>query len=972
MNSFLIVGIGASAGGLQALQAFFQATAPDSDIAYVVILHLSPDHDSQLAQVLQHSTTMPVSQVTEKIRIETNHVYVVPPDKHLEMKDGYLTATTNANLAERRAPVDIFFRSLAESHNERSVGVVLSGTGANGSMGLKRIKECGGAVFVQNPREAEFNEMPRSAIATDLVDEVLSVLDIPSKIIAYRNSVGTVQIPEEPKERHEDDQQALRVVLTELRLRTGHDFSNYKRPTLLRRIERRIHVRGLLDLPAYASFLIQHPEETHSLLKDLLISVTNFFRDKKPFEELEATLLPQIMEGKNGEDHLRIWVAGCATGEEAYSIAMICADLTMGRTDAPKVQIFATDIDEAAIAAAREGFYSLNDAADVSQERLNRYFTKEGEGYRVRRELRENILFANHNFLKDSPFSRIDLVSCRNVLIYLNRPAQERVFETFHFALKPNCFLLLGSSESVDGATDLFNIYNREQHIWKSRQGVSRSIIVPETLPRIEAPRLPAEVIQPRPQKRISFGELHQQVVELYAPPSLIVNEEYDIVHISEHAGRYLNFVGGEPTQNLLKVVHEDLRAELRGALYQAAQRHTPVSALNLKTLTDNYTQTLNIHVRPVPEHETGVVRGLLLVIFEPVAGQTEEVSYVVASDEPAKHLEEEVRRLKTQLRNSNEQHEFASEELKAGNEELQAMNEELRSATEELETSKEELQSINEELNTVNQELKVKVEEVSMTSNNLRNIINSTDIGTIILDRAFRVVLFTPAARNIFNLILADHTRPLSDITNRLVKDNLVTSAERVLQSLHGMEQEMETLDGHTFLTRLTPYRTHEDSIQGVVISFVNITESKKAETALRAAEEWRRFILESATDYAIFTMDLQRQINSWNIGAQKMFAYDEADILDKKGDILFIPEDREKGDPDKEAQLALSESRAENERWNLRKDGSRFWGSGLVQPLRDENDILIGFVKIMRDLTEKRLAEKRCALMKQGKLIL
>ena len=490
MDSFLIAGIGASAGGVQALQAFFEATPADSGIAYVVILHLSPNHDSHLAEVLRYSTKMPVTQVIEKTSIEANHVYVIPPDKHLDMEDGHLIVSSNIDIAERRAPVDIFFRSLAESHKASAVGIILSGTGANGSMGLKRIKERGGAVYSQNPREAEFNEMPRNAIATNLVDEVLNVADIPGRIISYRDSLGTVRIPEEPKDREDNDQQALRAILSGLRVRTGHDFNNYKRSTLLRRIERRVNVRNLPNLSKYASFVHEHPDEVYALLKDLLISVTNFFRDKKAFEELEKNILPEILKRKHSEDGLRIWVAGCATGEEAYTIAMICADLVQDITERPKIQIFATDIDEAAISVAREGLYTINDAADVPPERLNRYFVKEHEGYRVRRELRETILFANHNFLKDSPFSRIDLVSCRNVLIYLNRQAQERVFETFHFALKAGGFLLLGTSENVEGASDLFKLISREQHIWRSHQVAARKIVIPEPCREFNCPKL--------------------------------------------------------------------------------------------------------------------------------------------------------------------------------------------------------------------------------------------------------------------------------------------------------------------------------------------------------------------------------------------------------------------------------------------------------------------------------------------------
>lgn len=846
MSPFLTIGLGASAGGIKALKDFFEATPPDAGMAYVVILHLSPSHDSQLAQVLQSVTEMPVAQVVEKTRIEADHVYVIPPDKHLTMVDGCVLVSANTQIEERRAPVDIFFRSLAESHGPMAVGVVLSGTGANGSMGLKRVKEQGGAVFVQNPREAEFTDMPRAAIATDLVDDVLNAAEIPAKIIAYRDGLQTVHIPEEPASRDEEIQHALREVLTQLRLRTGHDFANYKRPTLLRRIERRINVHALPDLPAYAAFLLKHPEETHALLKDLLISVTNFFRDSTAFEKLETDVLPKLLEGKGAGDELRIWVAACATGEEAYSIAMQCADLTMGRIDAPKVQILATDIDDAAITTARDGLYTLNDAADVSPERLARHFTREGDSYRIRRELRDTILFASHNFLKDPPFSRIDLVACRNVLIYLNHAAQQRVMETFHFALKPGGFLMLGLSESVDGAIDLFSPFRREQHIWQSRQVVAKSFVVPDPVPRAELHPAPqTKAPSARAAARISFGELHQRMLEQYAPPSLVVNEDLDIVHQTSGAVRYLQLSGGEPTQAVLKIIRDELRADLRTALYQAARQGIAVTAPGLKLYGDGDSETINIHVRPVLE-PGDVARGFILVIFEKVTDGEAAVPVAISHGESAsQHLEAEVARLRAQLRSSAEQHEFSEEELKAGNEELQALNEELRSASEELETSKEELQSINEELATVNQELKVKVEEAGMMSNNLRNIINSTDVGTIILDRSFRVTLFSPAARGIFNLIPSDHSRPLSDITHKLADHSLLADAEGVLQTLHSVERELDTTDGRSLLMRISPYRTDEDHIQGVVLTFLEITERRRQEKNLA-------FLAEVNADFA------------------------------------------------------------------------------------------------------------------------
>jgi len=853
-SDFLVVGIGASAGGVQALQAFFRAVPKNSGIAYVVILHLSPDHDSKLTEVLQVVSPIPVTRVNEVTVVEPDHVYVVPPNQHLSMEEGKIVPSPNVQPEDRQAPVDIFFRTLANSHGPRAVCVVLSGTGANGSMGLKRVKELGGATFVQNPREAEFNEMPRNAIATDLVDEVLSVVDIPAKIIAYKERLGKVRIPVEADKRPEDQQQALREIFTQLRLRTGHDFSNYKRPTLLRRIERRINIRNLPDLPAYAAFIQQYPDEVVALLKDVLISVTNFFRDRKAFDAIAQDVLPQVLAGKTSEDQVRIWVAGCATGEEAYSFAMLCAEQTLSVMDAPKIQIFATDIDEAAITHGREGYYTINDAADVSPERLRRFFTREGEGYRIRREIREMILFANHNFIKDPPFSHLDIVSCRNVLIYLNRGAQERVMETFHFSLNSGGFLFLGSSESADSVVDLYSIFSREYHIFQSRKKLVRSFPVPESVPtfRIEPPRLSANNggQEGRSLERMTFGDLHQRLLEEYAPPSVIVNEEYDIVHLSERAGRYMQISGGELSQNLLKLVRQELRLELRSALYQATQRQAAVEARALKVNIGDRTETINIHVRPVLR-EGDIAHGFVLVLFERTADEVGEQEVVLSSDEPvARQLEEELIRLKAQLRASIEQHEFHAEELKASNEELQAMNEELRSAAEELETSKEELQSINEELRTVNQELKVKIEETSLTSNNLQNLINSASIGTIFLDRSFRIALFTPAIREIFNLIPGDHGRPLSDITHRLDYDHLLRDAEVVLDRLSTIEREVHTTDGRVFMMRVLPYRTAEDHINGVVVTFIDMTTRKQAEIDLRASEEKYRTLLSTIDD--------------------------------------------------------------------------------------------------------------------------
>ncbi|MGI4739801.1 MAG: CheR family methyltransferase [Janthinobacterium lividum] len=859
-QSFLIVGLGASAGGIQALRTFFQHVPEDSPVAYVVILHLSPDHDSQLMEVLQEVSRLPVMQVVEKVAIAPGHIYVVSPSQHLIMEEDFIVPTPTLHVEERRAPVDIFFRTLADTHGARAVCVVLSGTGANGSMGLKRVKERGGVAYVQNPREAEYNEMPRNAIATELVDEVLPVAEIPGRVLAYLSGLDMLKIPVQAV-RPEEQQQALREIFAHLRLRTGHDFSNYKQATLLRRIERRISVRGLPDLPTYAAFLLQHSEESHALLKDLLISVTNFFRDTKPFQALEQEILPAIFQAKNPDSTVRIWVVGCATGEEAYSVAMLVAERTMGQLDAPKVQIFATDIDEAAIATAREGLYTLNDAADVSPARLLRFFTKEGDSYRVQRELREMVLFANHNFLKDPPFSRLDLVSCRNVLIYLNATAQQQVMETFHFALKPAGFLLLGSSESMDGASNLYATVSRENHFYQAREVASPRYPLPESVPAL--PPKPADFLaateaEGRPASRFSLGELHQKLLEQYAPPSLVVNAEYDILHMSEKVGGFLELSGGEPTKNLLKLIRPELRLELRAALHQAAHLQTAIEARNVPWNQNGKRQSLTIQVKPVTK-EGDTTKGFMLVIFEPNEHVQPDDKVVLTTDAPmARQLEEELMQAKIQLRYSAEQYEYQAEELKASNEEFQAVNEELRSAAEELETSKEELQSINEELRTVNQEMKVKIEEMGVTSSNLQNLINSAGVATIFLDRAFCIRLYTPVAQQLFNLIPSDYGRPISDITHRLKYDNLLPDIETVLDKLTQLEREVNTTDQRAFLMRIPPYRTLQNRIDGVVITLFDITDRKQAEETMRASQATLAAVFE-ALPLGVGVFDMQ-----------------------------------------------------------------------------------------------------------------
>ena len=966
-HDFFVVGIGASAGGIRPLEQFFELLPPKSDMAFVVILHLSPQHESNLAEMIQRKTQMPVIQVRETVKVEPNRVYVIPPSKHLAMADGYLKVVERDSEGGRRVPIDLFFRSLAQAYNHHSIGVILSGTGTDGTLGLKRIKEDGGISMVQDPHEAEYDGMLRSAIEGATVDFILPVSKMPEKLISIRAASREIKLPPEgDKPPKGAEAEALRDVLTFLRVRTGHDFSNYKQSTVLRRVTRRMQVNALTTLTTYLSYIREHQSEVQDLLSDLLITVTNFFRDADAFNYLEQEVVPKLFARREPGEQVRVWVTGCATGEEAYSLAMLLQECAGTQDFAGSIQIFATDIDEESITQAREGLYPDSISTDVSPERLRHFFNKEGQHYRVKKEIREMVLFAPHNILRDPPFSKLDLVSCRNLLIYLNRETQERVLELFHFALLPGGYLFLGASESADSLPDLFTPVDKKLRVFQRSQVRHAMPYVPQ-MPVVGKWDVKLPLPQTPPSRQpYTFSDLHQILLEEYAPPSVLVNPTYDIVHLSENAGRYLRFAGGEPSRNLLRAVHPDLRLDLRAALLAASQESRQAETRRVTISLEGETRNIHITVRPIAQPEA--VRGFLLVIFDEgdwprkaaAEAKPEEAPEKPSSEMDAmvRRLEEELQRTKDQLRGTIEQYETSTEELKASNEELQAMNEELRSATEELETSKEELQSVNEELTTVNHELKDKVDEVSRVNSDLQNLMASTDIGTIFLDRELRIKRFTPSAGQLFNIIASDVGRPLTHLTHKLAYENLSEDAAQVLKTLTRVEREVQSADGGWYIARLLPYRTMEDRIDGVVMTFVDITERNQAESNLQSSEERLRMIVESVDDYGIFTLDLEGRVNSWNPGAEKIFGFKEADIIGQPAEILFTPEDRANGVPEKEMQEALAHGRAEDERWHVRQDGARFYASGVMTRLRD--GAKGGFVKVLRDLTDRKKIEE------------
>ena len=923
----LVVGIGASAGGITALKDFFSHVEANSRIAYVVILHLSPDHDSQLAEVLQTAAPLPVTQVKSTTAIAADHVYVVPPNKSLEIADGMLLLAEVTRPEQRRAPVDVFFRALADSHGSRSVAVVLSGTGPNGSAGLKRVKEYGGLVIVQDPAEAEYSDMPQNSINTGLVDLVLPVAEIPQRIAAFYEQLRHDEGERVSAGQAADVGESLRDVLTLLRVRTGHDFSNYKRPTLQRRVERRMTLRDVDTVASYARLIRQSPDEAVMLMKELLISVTNFFRDPGAWAALEQRIVPRLFLNKSSSDQVRVWVPGCATGEEAYSIAIVLAEYAATLIEPPSIQLFATDLDERAIATAREGIYSEADIVDVSDERLLRFFHRGSEGYRIRRDLREMVLFAHHNVLKDPPFSHLDLISCRNLLIYLNRAIQERVIETFHFALRPGGYLFLGSSEAPDGANDLFLRVDATAHVYESRTVTSR-LAMPLANSAITLPRPAARGgHDARPAEKISPADLHQRLLEEYAAPSVIVTEDHNVIHMSERSGRYMQIRGGEPSRDLLTLVRPEFRPDLRTALHQAAKTRSAIDVRGVVVPLDDGSHRVDISVRPVLR-ESDPARGFFLVLFAEDAALA-VVEPAVTLDSPAEpfavQLEEELARMRSQLRQTVEQYETQVEEAKAS----------------------------NEELTTVNQELKIKIEELGLTNNDFQNFINATDIGAIFLDRALRVKFSTPRAREVFNLLASDSGRPITDITSRIKYDGVYKDVETVLDRLQTIEHEVETDDGRWHLMRLLPYRTADNHIDGVVITFQEITERRQAEQRVRQSEERLRLLIDGALDYAIFTLTDAGIVDSWNSGAERMFGYRADEIIGVSAAILFTPEDRANGAFERELADATRSGRAADERYHMRKGGTRFYCSGVTRPLGTAG---MGFTKIARDLTAQR----------------
>lgn len=861
-----VVGIGASAGGLAALQDFFDALPSNTGMAFVVVTHMDPERESLLPEILQRHTAMPVLQVQDLTAIEPDHVYVIPPGRRILVTDSHLDTEEFEEPRGHRTPIDFFFRSLADVHRQ-AVAIILSGGGTDGAVGVKAVKEEGGLLMVQEPAEAEHDGMPRAAIATGLADVVLPVAQLAAKLVEYHDN--GVHVPREPEALTEDELERLYHILTVVQGHTGHDFSQYKRGTLLRRIQRRIQLNGQQTMDAYLSNLRHDAPEAHALFNDLLIGVTHFFRDREAWEALAEQVIPRLFEGKAPEDTVRVWSIGCATGEEAYSLGILLLEYAaaLGRPPRarPGLQVFASDLDDNALQKARDGIYPEAIEVDVSAERLARWFVREGHYYRVRQELRDIVLFSNHSVLRDPPFSRLDLVSCRNLLIYLNRDMQENVFRIFHYALRPESYLFLGSAESAEMVHGLFHRLDKHHRLYRVRPVHSGHAHVP-SLP-LSVPR------GARPQQQPAVGErrrpagtrglevtegLHQAFLEEAAPPSVLVDEQHQILHISETAGRYLLHPRGAPTDDLLELVRPELQFELRSALFQVFGQEQAVLSRPVSVQFNGAPRRVILLVHP-RRGEAAAPLALVFFLEGAPSGEAEE-GLREAEDRDGKdvagrealvgRLEAENQQLHQQLQTTTEQYERSHEELKAANEELQSINEEYRSTTEELETSKEELQSLNEELQTVNAELKNKLAEISRAHGDLENLMLATEIAILFLDRKLRIQRYTASTAELFNIMPADRGRPIGHLTNRLQYAELTEDAAQVLRALVPTEREVQDTAGHWFLAQLRPYRTLDDHIDGVVLTFVDIDDLKKTENALREEKEYSEKIVDTVRE--------------------------------------------------------------------------------------------------------------------------
>jgi len=871
--SFPIVGIGASAGGLETLEAFFSNMPPEADIAFVIIQHLSPNFKSIMASLLAKHTRMTVSEIEDGTALKPNCVYLNPPNKNVAVFNRTLHLMEPVKSNAINMPIDFFFRSLSEDQKEKAIGIIVSGTASDGTLGIKAIKGEGGMVMVQDPNTAKYDGMPKNAIGTGLVDLVLPVEKMPKALISYvkhpfLKSPGKINVAES------GIQHDLQKVFALIRSATGHDFSQYKQTTIHRRIERRLAVHQIDKLPDYIMYMQKNPSEIHALFKDLVIGVTRFFRDPEAYQMLEQKVLPQLLKGRKSNETLRCWVVGCSTGEEAYSLAMIFSEAMESLKIYLNIQIFATDIDEAAIETARKGVFPDNIATDISKERIDKFFKKDDDVFRIKKQIRDMIVFSLQSIIRDPPFSRLDLVSCRNLMIYLNHPLQKKIIPLFHYTLNPQGILFLGSSETIGEFTDLFQPLNAKFKIFQRRESFREGIIdYPKKITYYNQDKREPDDRVRKPMTTDIQAVTEKAILSEYAPAGVLINDKHEILQFVGQTEKFLVPPSGKPSFNILKMAREDLKYKLTTALHKAVRENKRIDCKSIRVKYNNACCMVDISISPVTDE--GLPPGLLLVLFETTAPECLPDEHL--RPEPGKkikdpsihQLEQELQSTREYLQATIEELETSNEELTSNNEEMQSVNEELQSANEELETSREELQSTNEELSTVNSELQNKVDELSKASDDMNNLMAATEIATIFMDTRLNIKCYTPAAARIIKLITTDIGRPLSDLTTSFPGVDLAEHAKKVLRDLNTLETEMLSKDGIWHALKIMPYRTGENVIAGVVMTVMNIHRVKQADKIRRLAT-----ILEDSND-AITVRDFKGRILAWNKGAEKMYGW-------------------------------------------------------------------------------------------------
>ncbi len=850
-----IVGIGASAGGLEALEQFFSHMPADSGMAFIVIQHQDPEQPSLLPEILQRYTEMPVTEIAESgVDARQNTVYIKPPDFDLSIIRGRLTLLEPRKTAGVKMPIDIFFRQLAEDQDGKAVGIVLSGMGSDGTLGIRALKERPGMVMAQEPSSAMYSSMPESAIATGLVDFIAPPESLPQLLIDYIDASS--QQPKLHAPAREPPEDALAKIFILIRSKTGQDFSLYKRNTIIRRIERRMSLHQLKGINDYIRYLQENPPEIEILAKEVLIGVTQFFRDPEVWDALVDKALPELISQKPDGSILRVWIVGCSTGEEAYTMAIVlqeCLD-SLGRGRDIKFQIFATDMDGEAIEMARMGRFPVNITSDVSPERLERFFIKEDETYRVRQQLRETIVFAQQNVIRDPPFTRVDILSCRNLLIYLSPELQKKLIILFHYALNPNGILFLGTAESIGEYKDLFKSLDSKWKVFlrldvpSSQEDTHKMLAIPATSKLAHELKQPLTVKPKGPSINVIAKE---RILEMFAPPVIIVTENGDIVYFHGKTGKYLEPSTGKANMNLFAMAQEGLRYPLTSALRTASSEKHRVDVENVSVRSGDCDHRIRLIVEPMPKRSC--LSDLYLVAFEDVPEPTQQVSTAEpamtssSADARIAELERELADTRLQLQHTVEEGQSSHEELLSMNEEFQSTNEELQSTNEELTTSKEELQSLNEELLTVNAEHQAKIEELMHSQDDMRNLLKGTEIPMLFLDNDLRVRRFTESVKPIINFIGNDIGRPINDLKVNLEDESFIGDLQEVLDSLQFKEKQVKTVAGKWFQMRILPYRTAENRIDGLVVTFSDITEIKQLERSLRYSQAFTENIIDT-----------------------------------------------------------------------------------------------------------------------------